>query len=133
MARKRYTGRTLQRHPAQGSSQCRVVHFNQTGSGRHRNLAETVQSHPPASGFEHASTGARDSIKKWYIERGLYITVSHEENTALKILGSPDDCKFRSCLTFIDGAVWVMVIVVPEAINLQRWKLFIVLLEDFRR
>ena len=39
----------------------------------HRNLAETVQSHPPASGSEHASTDARDSIRKWYIERGLYI------------------------------------------------------------
>jgi len=26
----------------------------------------------PASGFEHASTGARDSIRKWYIKRGLY-------------------------------------------------------------
>jgi hypothetical protein len=35
-------------------------------------LAETVQSHPPASGSEHASTDARDSIRKWYIERGLY-------------------------------------------------------------
>ena len=63
----------------------------------------------------------------------MRIMVSHEENTALKILSLPDDCKFRSCLTFIDDAVWVMVIVVPEAINLQRWKLFIVLLEDFRR
>ena len=48
------------------------VYFNQTGSGRHRNLAEAVQPHPPASGFEHASTGARDSIRKWYIKRGLY-------------------------------------------------------------
>ena len=49
-----------------------MVHINQTGSNRHRNLAETVQSHPPASGSEHASTDARDSIRKWYIERGLY-------------------------------------------------------------
>jgi hypothetical protein len=30
-----------------------------------------VQSHPPASGSEHATTGARDSIWKWYIERRL--------------------------------------------------------------
>ena len=59
--------------------------------------------------------------------------MSHEQKTALEILGSPNDYKFRSCLTFIDGAVWVMVIVVPEAINLQRWKLFIVLFEDFIR
>ena len=33
---------------------------------------ETVQSHPPASGSEHASTSARDSFRKWHIERGLY-------------------------------------------------------------
>ena len=31
-----------------------------------------VLSHPPTSGFEHASTGARDSIRKWYIARELY-------------------------------------------------------------
>ena len=35
-----------------------------------RNLAETIQSYPPASGSEHAPTGARDSIRKWYIDRG---------------------------------------------------------------
>ena len=35
----------------------------------------SLNSHPPASGFEHASTDARDSIRKWYIERGLYTVI----------------------------------------------------------
>ena len=39
---------------------------------RHRNLTQTVQSHSPPSGAEHAPTGARDSISKWYIDRELY-------------------------------------------------------------
>ncbi len=47
--------RTLQWHPAQGSSQCRVVHFNQTCSDRHRNLAQTVQSHSSPSSPEYAT------------------------------------------------------------------------------
>ena len=40
---------------------------------RRRNKVPTrsAKSHPPASGFEHATAGARDSIRKWHIERGL--------------------------------------------------------------
>ena len=41
-------------------------------------MAETVQSYPPASGSEHASTSARDSFRKWHIERGLYKFINIE-------------------------------------------------------
>ena len=80
--------RALQRNPAQGSSQCRVVHFNQTGSDRHRNLAEAVQSHSPASGSEYAPTGARDTTRNWYIERGLYTAAPILAHDLLKTLPS---------------------------------------------
>ena len=73
-----------------------MVHFNQTGSGCHQNLAETVQSHPPASGFGHATAGARDSIRKWYIKRGLYTASTNNSLAALVSSARADPALNRS-------------------------------------
>ena len=49
-----------------------MVLDNQTGSGRHQHLAQTVQSYPSAPIFKHATTGTRNSTSNWYIKGGLY-------------------------------------------------------------
>ncbi len=66
-----WTQRTLQRDAPPRSSQRRMVHHDQAGSDRHRYMAQAIQSHPPASGVEHAATGARDSSQKWPSDRRL--------------------------------------------------------------
>lgn len=43
------------------------------GSGRHQNLAETVQSRSTASGPQNETAGAGYFFTIWYITRGLYI------------------------------------------------------------
>lgn len=53
--------RTLQRRPAPGTPQRRVVLNRRAGQNRHRNLAETIQPRQAASGPRHASASPRNS------------------------------------------------------------------------
>ena len=46
--------------------------FNpETGIGGHKYLAQTVQSHPPASDAKYEAAGARNPFREWYITKGL--------------------------------------------------------------
>ena len=48
-----------------------MVHHNKVGSGRHQPVAETVQSHPPTSGPQHAPSCSRNSNQEWPRTWGL--------------------------------------------------------------
>ncbi|MEM6617495.1 MAG: DDE-type integrase/transposase/recombinase, partial [Pseudomonadota bacterium] len=56
--------RTLQRNTASRGSERGMVHNHRAGADRHQSLAQTVQSHPTASGPQYAPASARNLIRE---------------------------------------------------------------------
>ena len=54
--------------------------------------------------LDQAKRYLRDPILGSRLRQDVHLLIGHEEKSALEILGSPDDLKFRSCLTLFAQA-----------------------------
>ena len=71
--------RTLQRNAAPRGAQRRVVHNDRTGPDRHQPVAQAVQSHPAASGAQHATAGAGNSNQEMAHKHGGWTPYLHRQ------------------------------------------------------
>lgn len=60
--------------------------------------------HYAISGLDHARRYLADPVLGHRLLRHVRLMLRHEDMTARAILGTPDDLKFRSCLTLFQAA-----------------------------